>query len=95
MSAITINAILTAKPGKEDLLLKELQAVLEPSRAEAGCVQYVLHESMEKQGVFVFYEIWRDEEALKAHVEADHYKNYREKTADLVAERQVFRLRQI
>ncbi|KOO44208.1 putative quinol monooxygenase [Priestia koreensis] len=95
MSAITINAILTAKPGKEDLLLKELQAVLEPSRAEAGCVQYVLHESMEKQGVFVFYEIWKDEEALKAHVEADHYKNYREKTADLVAERQVFRLRQI
>ncbi|MCM3005077.1 putative quinol monooxygenase [Priestia koreensis] len=95
MSAITINAILTAKPGKEELLRKELQAVLEPSRAEAGCVQYVLHESMEEQGVFVFYELWRDEEALNAHVEADHYKNYREKTADLVAERQVFRLRQI
>lgn len=43
MSEVIINAILQAKPGKEEELRSELVKVIEPSREEKGCIQYTLH----------------------------------------------------
>ncbi|MDR0136227.1 putative quinol monooxygenase [Metabacillus idriensis] len=93
MPAITITAILKAKEGKEDALRTELEKVLAPSRAEEGCIEYTLHESLEEKEVFVFYETWENEEALQQHIQSTHYQTYRENTSDFIESRQVFKLR--
>lgn len=95
MASITINAILKAKPGKEQLLREELEKVIQPSRAENGCIEYCLHESLEDKGVFVFYETWKNEESLKLHLESNHYQKYRQNITPLLDTREVYRLQKI
>ncbi|AKG34636.1 putative quinol monooxygenase [Paenibacillus durus] len=95
MSAISITAILQAKPGKEQLLHQELVKLVTPSRSEEGCIKYVLHQSIENNAVFVFYEIWKDEESINFHIETDHYKQFRRNIEDLIESRQVHRLREV
>lgn len=95
MSAIAINAILRAKPGKAHELREELVKMIGPSRAEKGCIEYTLHESAEDPGIFVFYEVWKDEESLKEHIETNHYKEYRKKGELLVETREVYRLQKV
>ncbi|MED1864718.1 putative quinol monooxygenase [Fictibacillus nanhaiensis] len=90
--SITINAILEAKPGKEDALREELIKVVQASRKEEGCISYTLHESTENPETFVFYENWLDEDVLTRHIESDHYKNYRTNIEMLVQKREVYRL---
>ncbi|QGQ45676.1 putative quinol monooxygenase [Metabacillus sediminilitoris] len=92
MSEIIINAVLKAKPGKGELLRTELLNIIEASRAEDSCLQYTLHESVENNDTFVFYERWKDEKALATHIETDHYKHYRQQTEQLLEKRDVYRL---
>jgi quinol monooxygenase YgiN len=93
--AITINAILKAKPGKEEQLRSELLKVIGPSRAEEGCLNYSLHESTENKSTFVFYETWKDEASLKSHIESVHYNQYRQNIETLIEQRDVYRLKMI
>ncbi|MBM7650190.1 quinol monooxygenase YgiN [Bacillus ectoiniformans] len=93
--AITITAILKAKTGKEELLREQLIKVISPSRQEAGCIEYILHASIENKNEFVFYETWQDEESLLKHIESKHYQAYRQGTEDLIESRNVYRLEKI
>lgn len=46
------------------------------SRQEPGCVSYIPHHvEGEPETVFI-YEQYRDEDALKAHRESEHFKRY-------------------
>ncbi|NBD27260.1 putative quinol monooxygenase [Paenibacillus glycinis] len=92
MSAITIVAILKARKGNERLLRDELLKVAAPSRAEAGCLDYVLHESAEHPEQFVFYETWQDQAALDAHIASSHYRAYRQAAEAWLDTREVYRL---
>ncbi|WP_226579880.1 putative quinol monooxygenase [Halobacillus litoralis] len=92
---ITINAILKAKQGKEEELFTELKKVIEPSRAEDGCVDYVLHRSIDDDSVFLFYETWQDQEAFQSHIDSPHYQAYREATADLMESREVRKFQKV
>ncbi|MBN8237118.1 antibiotic biosynthesis monooxygenase [Halobacillus kuroshimensis] len=92
---ITINAFLTAKEGREEELFNELKKVIEPSRKEAGCIDYVLHRSLDDASVFAFYETWKDQEALQMHIDSDHYQAYREATKDLTSSREVHKLEKV
>lgn len=94
MEPIVITAILKPKENKADQLLAELNKVGEASRAEAGCLSYVLHQSIEDD-TFVLHESWKDKDALESHINAPHYQEYRANTADLVSERKVFKLKAI
>ncbi|MBM7705037.1 putative quinol monooxygenase [Metabacillus iocasae] len=95
MSAITIMAVLQAKEGKEQELFDELQKVISPSRAEEGCIEYTLHQSMDDNGTFAFYETWKDEAALQAHIESTHYQTYRLAVEGLIEKREVHRLHKV
>ena len=72
MSEVTILAHFRAKPGQEARLLRELKRLPEPTRAEAGCITYELHESQSDPAAFVFYEKWVSQEALDAHFGTPH-----------------------
>ena len=94
MEPIIITAIMKPKEGMESQLLAELNKVQIASRAEAGCLNYVLHQSIEDD-TFVLHESWKDNEALESHVSAPHYQEYRTNTADLVSKREVYKLKAI
>jgi quinol monooxygenase YgiN len=94
MEPIVITAILKAKENMEDRLFAELVKVQEGSRAEAGCLHYDLHQSIE-DGTFVLHETWKDKDALDSHVASPHYQEYRTNTADLVSKREVYKLKAI
>ena len=94
MESIVITAILKPKENMADQLLTELNKVLEASRAEAGCLNYVLHQSIEDD-TFVLHETWKDKDALESHIDSQHYQEYRANTADLVARREVFKLKTV
>ncbi|MGD6818575.1 putative quinol monooxygenase [Metabacillus sp. 84] len=95
MSQITINAIMKAKPGMEENLFKEMKKVIAPSRAEEGCISYDLHRSKDDPAIFVFYENWKDQKAVDAHIASDHYKAYRETIAPLIETRNVYFLEKV
>lgn len=49
--AIRVVAILIAKAGKESQVEQILRACVQPSRAEDGCLSYVLNRCIEQAGV--------------------------------------------
>ncbi|KYG58443.1 putative quinol monooxygenase [Planococcus maritimus] len=91
METISVTAILKPKEQLADRLLVELQKVQEASKQEAGCLSYVLHQSIEDD-TFVLHEKWQDMDALESHIASDHYQEYRNNIADLVSAREVFKL---
>lgn len=69
---VTVVAMFQAKPGKEAELKKALLALMAPTRKEAGCVNYDLHQSPEAPGKFLFHENWTSKAALDAHLKTPH-----------------------
>jgi quinol monooxygenase YgiN len=71
---LTVIARLRAKAGQQARLRQQLQGLVAPSRAEAGCLLYDLHESRSDSGLFLFYEIWKSDADLDAHFQTPHIK---------------------
>lgn len=57
-----------AKEGKEQDLLRAMQALLEPTRKEAGCVRYELHQCIANPKVITMLEKFTDEAAFNFHI---------------------------
>ena len=93
--ALTILAQITAEPGKEALLRAELEKLIAPTRAEAGCVQYDLHLDNEATGFFVFFEIWETRSLWQDHMSSAHIAGFREATDGMVANTQINEMTQI
>lgn len=85
-SAVTVVARLKAKAGQEESLQAALEALIEPTRAESGCVNYDLHRSREDKSQFMFHETWLSREALDIHLGSGHLRAFGEKAADLLSE---------
>ena len=83
---ITVIARLKAKPGFESRLEELAKGLIEPTRAEAGCVNYVLHRDLEDPAVYYFYEIWRSQEDLNLHFQTLHLKRALEIAPEILAE---------
>jgi quinol monooxygenase YgiN len=53
--------------------LRQLTAA---SRQEPGCVSYIPHQLHEDPDTVLIYEQYRDEAALGAHRDSEHFKQY-------------------
>jgi quinol monooxygenase YgiN len=84
-SDLIIIAESKAKPGHEDALRTALLTMIAPSRAEAGCVQYTLHELLDEPGHFYFYEVWKDEAAFEFHTRTPYFVAFGPKVAEIRA----------
>ncbi|HEV8107383.1 MAG TPA: putative quinol monooxygenase [Burkholderiales bacterium] len=93
---IHVIAIITAKPGKRDQILRQFRANVPAVRAENGCIEYGAAVDAEnalkfqtKWGpdTFLVIEKWESMEALQAHVAAPHMAAYGAKTKELIASR--------
>ncbi len=82
---LTLVAFVTAKPGKEEELGQLLGALVAPTRAEAGCINYVLHRSRENPAVWMLYENWRSDADLQMHFETPYVKAFLAKKDEVLA----------
>jgi quinol monooxygenase YgiN len=93
---IHVVAIVTAKPGRREEILKAIRANLPAVRAEKGCVEY--GPAVDADGIGSFQtragpdtifviEKWADADALKAHAAAPHMAAYAAMVKDLIASR--------
>ena len=83
---LTIVARIKAKEGMEETVKKELLALVAPTRSEAGCINYDLHQSKKDKGLFMFYENWRSKEDLDEHLQKPNLKAFFGKAAEVLAE---------
>ncbi len=89
---LKVIAIVEAKDGERELVRSSCIDLIEPTRAEAGCQQYVLHEDNENKNIFAFYETWDSKAALESHLQSAHFKRFGEVTANSVANVQIHQL---
>lgn len=76
MPKLTVVANIHAKADKVDLVKSELLKLIDKTRAEAGCINYDLHQNNEKPTHFLFFENWESRELWQNHMEAQHLKDY-------------------
>ena len=79
-------AVLKAKAGKEQALKQELLALVEPTRAEPGNLDYVLFELRDQRGTFYMREAFKDQAALDAHFAMPYFKRFAAAADDLLEE---------
>ncbi len=48
------------------------------TRDEPGCFRFDMHQSAEVESRFHLHEVYRDEDAFKAHLETPHFKIWKE-----------------
>ena len=82
---VRVIARITARPEHADELKAVLLRIVQPTRAERGCVRYELHQSETDAADFVFIEEWTDGAAIAAHMQAKHVRDALQKAAALVA----------
>ncbi len=77
MSMITKRVTFIAKPDGIEKMKELLTAMVEPSKAEDGCIFYDIFQYENKPEKFMAVETWRDEAALDGHKASAHYKVYK------------------
>lgn len=82
---LTVLARVHARADALEKVKQECLALVAPSRAEEGCINYDLHQSAEDPAVFVFYENWVSREALDRHLEMPHSLAFDERTEGMLA----------
>jgi quinol monooxygenase YgiN len=80
---LTVIAKLKAKSGSEEQLYAELRNLVEPTRAEEGCINYDMHRSVEDFGLFMFYETWESRPLWEQHMESAHLQEFSSKQDEL------------
>lgn len=71
-----VVATYVSKPGQMEELEGHLQAMIGPTLAEEGCEMYRVVNSKDDPATFVLFEIYRDEDAFKAHASSSHFEEH-------------------
>lgn len=73
---VKIELLFSAHEGKYEEALDAALALTACSRKDEGNVAYDTFESATNPDVFMICETWENEEVLKKHMEAEHFKLY-------------------
>ena len=60
--------------------------IVEPSRAESGCLNYDFHQQIDDDSVFIWHETWANMPAIEAHGASAHFEDFSRKIEDLTEE---------
>ena len=83
---VTVVARIKARTGMEERVKQELLSLVNPTRSEAGCINYDLHQSTDDRSHFLFHENWTSKEDLDKHLEMPYLKAFLEKAEAILAE---------
>ncbi|MER7211072.1 putative quinol monooxygenase [Streptosporangium sp. NPDC000239] len=76
--SLTVIAELLARPGQEDRLRTALEAMIEPSLDEPGCLAYRPYVDPNEPARMVVVEEWTGPEALTEHFATPHFQHVRQ-----------------
>ncbi len=65
-----------AKEGEADRVAEILRGFLPEAQGEPGVKLFLISRATDNPAQFLFYELFRDEAAFKAHQESAHFKTY-------------------
>jgi quinol monooxygenase YgiN len=65
-----------AKEGQADRIADILSRFLPEAQREAGAKLFLISRAKDNPAQFLFYELFRDEAAFKAHQDSAHFKTY-------------------
>ena len=65
-----------AREGEADRVADILARFLPEAQREPGAQLFLISRAKDNPAQFLFYELFRDEAAFKAHQESDHFKTY-------------------
>lgn len=80
MNSIRVIVRLNARPGSEGVVRGVLAGLIEPVRAEPGCLSYTAYESVDTPGAFFEIADWVDQQAQDAHLDTPHVRRALEVT---------------
>lgn len=83
---LTVLARIRAKAGKEIEVFQEISALIPPTRAEDGCINYELHRAEGDPALFCLYETWRSRGDLDQHLATPYLQAFLGKVPELLAE---------
>ena len=70
---ISIVARFLVNEGQEEKFLELISPLVLDSRAEEGCIEYILHKHIEKPGTYSMIEKWKDKAAIDFHNNTPHF----------------------
>ena len=71
---MVVVAKLKAKAGEEAKMEEALRGMVVKVAQEQGTLTYTLHRSQQDPCVFLFYEMYKDDAALKVHSSTPYFK---------------------
>jgi quinol monooxygenase YgiN len=83
---VTVLARFKAKPGMEETVRREVMALVGPTRSEAGCINYDLHQAAGDPSVLMLYENWVSKQSLDQHLAMPYLEAFKSKADTLLAE---------
>lgn len=89
-NTLTVIVRMTAQEGTAEELQDHITKMVLSSRAEKGCIRYVLKRGVDDPNVFVMVEEWRSRAAWDMHVAGDSVATFRASVPDgMVVSREV------
>ncbi len=85
MTTLRVVAHLRAKSDKVDETKNALASLLEPTRAEAGCIRYELMQNDSDPTDFTFVEEWSGNDSLDEHLLTEHIRKLVARADELFA----------
>jgi len=79
---IVIAGTITFDPEKAEQMLASATTLMEATRAEEGCLDYVMTPDPLIPGLLNIFERWEDEEHLGAHMTASHSRTFQKSLRD-------------
>jgi quinol monooxygenase YgiN len=83
---IVLIARLKVKNDKVEQARSAALAIVEPSRKEAGCINYDIHQSIEDETVFCWHETWGNKAALDEHFATPFFQEFFAIVGEVAAE---------
>lgn len=73
---LTLMPFFTIRAGEVEAVGQSHLSMVEPTRAEPGCIDYDLYQSLDDPTVMFFYENWTDAEALVRHMNTPNFYRF-------------------
>ncbi len=83
---IVLFARLKVKKDVIEEARKAALGIIAASRAEVGCINYDFHQSIDDETLFLWHETWTNREAIEAHGNSLHFKEFSRTIKDFTEE---------
>jgi quinol monooxygenase YgiN len=83
---ICLAVTYTITQGHEDEAAEHFRRLVLASRAERGCLLYIVHRATDDRRTFFIYEQYADRAALEAHRASAHFQEHGRRGVQTIAE---------